>query len=143
MLADSEVIISATANQAINVEDLENARDGILLVSGGSKANEFDIAGIKSKAVSSSKLSPHLERFVMPWGRAVVVANDGKAVNFLKGGSPEEVMDVVFAEQVGCLDHFWLSNNSKGVVDELPAGKRDEIASKWNEMQGRWPFGMD
>lgn len=135
ILGESAILFSATARQSVKLETLKVARDGILLVSGGSKADEFDIVGIRKAAISSEGLSEHLTKYRLPWGKSCVVANDGKAVNFLKGGSPEEVMDIVFAEQFECVRHLAESNQPPRPVSELPATKRDKIAENWLKSQ--------
>lgn len=131
LLSSCDIVFSATASQSVSIELIENAKTGIMLVSGGSKANEFDVEGIRLNSIGSAELSPNLEKFDLRWGRTCVLANEGKAVNFLKGGSPEEVMDPVFAEQAECVRHILSANVATGSVGELPASARDKIAEIW------------
>lgn len=131
LLGSCDIVFSATATQSVSIELIKDAKTGIMLVSGGSKANEFDVEGIKLNSTESTRLSPNLEKFNLRWGGTCVLANDGKAVNFLKGGSPEEVMDPVFAEQAECVRHILAANLATGSVGELPAMARDRIAEVW------------
>ncbi len=135
LLAESDILFSATAGQSVTIDMIKGARDGIMFVSGGSRANEFDVPGIKAAATQSEELSRYLEKFTFPWGNACVLANKGKAVNFIKGGSPEEVMDVVFAEQARCLAEIVAGELSQGQVYELNTAARGELAEVWNKIQ--------
>lgn len=135
LLRDCDIVFSATATQSISVDMLKEARDGIMLVSGGSRANEFDVPGIESVAQACEELPGRLQKFTFPWGKSCVLANKGKAANFIKGGSPEEVMDVVFAEQAKCLSELAVGQLSPGRVHELSGGDRNGIASIWNAIQ--------
>lgn len=140
LLSESDILFSATAGQSVTIEMLKSAKDGIMLVSGGSRANEFDVAGIRSAATLVQTLPGNLEKFTFPWGKACVLANKGKAANFLKGGSPEEVMDVVFAEQARCLSALVQGELSRGKLHELSGGDRNEIAEIW--LRGQKVGGM-
>lgn len=135
LLQNSDILFSATAGQSVTVDMIQTAKDGIMLVSGGSRANEFDVPGIRAAATSCEQLPGNLEKFTFPWGRSCVLANKGKAANFLKGGSPEEVMDVVFAEQAMCLSELVHGELSHGRVHELSGADRNEVAEVWNNIQ--------
>ena len=140
VLEQSDIIFSATANQSISFEQMKFARDSILFVSGGSRANEFDVNGLISHSIERHQISNHIEEFTLPSKKRCMLANQGKAINFLKDGTPEEIMDLVFAELAESLRVLANSECCIGNINEVSAYKRDIIAKEWKVSQKKPMF---
>lgn len=134
-LAQASIVLSSTGGQAVSVEDLRVVKDAVVLLSAGSRTQEFDICGIRRLATHQARLTGLLERVVLPWGLQCLIANDGKAVNFLKDGTPEEIIDLVFAEAAESIRYLVQHQVSAGAVSELPGERRDQIAEIWLAQQ--------
>lgn len=98
LLESADIIFAATAAQALSLDQIEECKTDVVLVSGGSKDTEFDIAGLRKQAVRSEPVGDHLDRYHLSNSKAIVVANAGTAVNFTLPSLPEEILDLVFAE---------------------------------------------
>jgi adenosylhomocysteinase len=98
LLESADIIFAATAAQALSLEQIEECKTEVVLVSAGSKDSEFDVAGLRTEAVSSEAVGPYLHRYRLSNSKTIVVANDGTAVNFTLPSLPEEILDLVFAE---------------------------------------------
>jgi adenosylhomocysteinase len=98
LLESADIIYSATASQALRLEDIEECKSDVILVSAGSKDTEFDVAGLREQAVRREAIGDHLERFSLSNNKRIVVATAGTAVNFALPSLPEEILDLVFAE---------------------------------------------
>jgi adenosylhomocysteinase len=135
LLDSAQVIFSATGSQTVSVGDLISMnRSDVMLVSGGSRANEFDVEGIKELGRMTPR-SLDLSEYDLPNGKKVILANSGKAANFLKSGTPEEIMDIVFAELFSCIECIGEELGSLGLVNELSDERRGQIARRWLEFR--------
>lgn len=134
-LSQAGLVFSSTGGEAVIVDDLRAAGEAVVLFSAGSRTQEFDVNGIRRLASKQARLTDRLERIVLPWGLQCVVANNGKAVNFLKDGTPEEVMDLVFSEAAESIRYLVGQRVALGVVSELPGDRRDQIAASWLAQQ--------
>lgn len=131
LLGDCDIVFSATGSRAVDYADLADARDGLTLVSAGSKANEFDIETLKRLSTKGRRHDEAVQEYVTGFGRRVRTLCDGKAVNFHIQSCPEEVMDVVFAEQLACCLHLASAPRALGVLHELPDDLHRDIACLW------------
>jgi adenosylhomocysteinase len=134
LLNDTDLLFSATGTQAIKLDDIKNAKSGIMLISGGSKAQEFDIAGItsNSKDVNSTR---NIKTYQNKNKKLVSIVNEGKAVNFLKDGTPEEIMDLVFSEKVEAIRQIIEGDTSSVGVKEVLVSAKELICDKWLALQ--------
>ena len=92
----------------------------LTLVSAGSKANEFDIESLKAYSPHRVRHDDAVQEYGTVWGKRIRTLCDGRAVNFHIQSCPEEVMDVVFAEQLACCLHLAAQPRAVGVLHELP-----------------------
>lgn len=130
-LSKSHVVFSATGKQAVSFKQIEkHAIPGAVFVSGGSRANEFDVVSLESLERLEG-LSDHLASHVFPNGKTIHLVNNGKAANFLKSGTPEEVMDIVFAELFCCIERLAISNGGEHLLSQLDEMARQRIAKSW------------
>lgn len=135
LLNTSDIVISATGSQAINIADIQDAHDGIILASAGSKANELDMAGIRSRAKQIQHTSKMITEYVMHSGKTVHVLRNGAAVNFLIGSCPDETMDLVFAEMAEGCKRLVENNLDHHVIHEVSEAVRQQIATEWLNIQ--------
>jgi len=130
-LKSADLIFASTGGLALGLDQLAAAKSGVVLFSGGSRKQEFDVRRIAGLAKSHEKLTEELEEFTLPQNFKCIVANAGKAVNFLKDGTPEEVIDLVFAEIAESIRHVVTHDVLAGKLQELPSKRRDHIAGLW------------
>jgi len=104
LLRAADIILSATGSEAIygrpamSFEEIEDCKNGIILVSVGSKDTEFDVASLKRNALKKIDLGHYLERFEMPNSKDVILAKEGTAINFILPSMAVEILDLVFSE---------------------------------------------
>lgn len=134
-ISQTDILFSSTGKCAVSLDVLKHAKDNILLVSGGSRSNEFDIAGIKSDCINKKVISDYVKCFEISNGKKILIANEGKAVNFLKDGTPEAVMDLVFAEQVESIRSLLSGDLKCGVICQVSENSRKTISHFWMKNQ--------
>lgn len=135
LLNACDIVISATGTQAINIADMQDARDGIILASAGSKANELDMPGVRNRAKRVSHISKMITEYELPSGKNVHILRNGAAVNFLVGSCPDETMDLVFAEMAEGCKRLVENNLEHHVIHEVKDTIRQRIAAEWLALQ--------
>jgi adenosylhomocysteinase len=81
-------------------EILDQLSDNAVLVSVGSKDNEFDIQRLDELAAQKEQVHERVVRYTLPNKNVVHVIKDGTAVNFILPSIPVEILDLVFSEIV-------------------------------------------
>lgn len=137
VLAVADLVFSSTGGLAVGFLDLAHAKSGAVLLSAGSRTQEFDVLGLQASAVSRRLLTEKLEEFEISRGHTCVLANRGKPVNFLKDGTPEEIIDLVFAEIAACVRYLIENRVDSGRVNELSKEHRENVARVFLENQRR------
>lgn len=135
LLSTCDIVISSTGTQAINISDMQDARNGIIFASAGSKANELDMTGIRNRAKQTRHVSKMITEFVMPSGKTVHILRNGAAVNFLIGSCPDETMDLVFAEMAEGCKRLVETNLDLHTIHEVNEVVRQRIATQWLALQ--------
>ena len=125
LLASCEYLFSATATRAVDTEDRCHFRDGLTLVSVGSKANEFDVQGLIAAAEKRQLEHDGISLLQFAGGQSAKIVRMGKAINFRIQSCPDEVMDLVFAETLSCIN---------ALQDGLPVEKLNELSDKEQHM---------
>lgn len=138
LLRDSEIVISATGGTAIPVEDILEARNGVIFASAGSKLQEIDVINLKRVAVRSRRLSETLTEYELPTGKFAFVLCDGAAVNFLLGSCPDQTMDLVFAETIEATRMLMDRTLIPGKIHEVGQTARQDIAQSWLRLQDEY-----
>lgn len=130
-LGTTDIVVCATGNVAIGPAEFGHLRDGVLLASAGSRKQEIVLAELRSRAEAVRQLERAVTEYQLSDCRRILIANGGKAVNFMKDGTPEEVMDLVFAEIADGI--AWLAEQQRplGKLLELPDERRRDIADLW------------
>ena len=103
LLRHADIIFSATGSEAIygepamNFQEIEDCKNGVVLASVGSKNTEFDVASMERYAKCES-LNDYLAKYTLPNSKYVILANNGTAVNFVLPSIAREILDLVFSE---------------------------------------------
>jgi adenosylhomocysteinase len=88
------LLVTATGRQdAVSLEALEHARDGLVLVNAGHGGDEFDVDGIRKHSVGRDHVADQVARYKLENGRTLTILGDGHPLNIvLNSGSPEPVL---------------------------------------------------
>ncbi|HHO52992.1 MAG TPA: hypothetical protein ENK18_19475 [Deltaproteobacteria bacterium] len=116
-LERARILVTATGRRdAVTLEHLAHARDGLVLVNAGHGGDEIDVAGIQRSAVNRDHVAAQVARYQLETGNTVTVLGDGHPLNIvLNSGSPEPVL-LHFAVLGLALE--WLASEP-----DLPAGE--------------------
>lgn len=86
---------------ALSIDDiLDRVKNNAILVSVGSKNNEFDMERLVELAQYSKQLGHDTVRYKLPNDKVINVVKEGTAVNFILPSIPVGILDLVFAEIV-------------------------------------------
>ncbi|RJE89666.1 hypothetical protein D3P07_05355 [Paenibacillus sp. 1011MAR3C5] len=132
-LSKYDLIISATGQKAVDFETLSRLKQGVILVSGGSKDTEFDMKTLKSKAQSVEVINSEVKVykiFCESEVKEIIVLRDGTALNFREKSVPSEVIDLVYSEIVVCILTLLKQQRDPG-LHELSHAKWSTIAENW------------
>jgi len=127
-------VVSATGSMAISLSDMLSSSDGVVLASAGSKANEYDMAGLSSASINTVHVSKMITEYTLASKRRIRVLRNGAAVNFLLGSCPDQTMDLVFCETAEGCKRLVENNLEKHVIHEVGNVARQRIAREWLEL---------
>lgn len=113
----ADVVLTATGNRdVLTAEHFGLLRDGAVLGNAGHFDVEVDVAGLQALAVRVSRVRPHVDEYVLPDGRRLLLLAEGRLVNLSAAdGHPPAVMDVSFAVQALVLEHLATVDLEPGV----------------------------
>jgi adenosylhomocysteinase len=96
-----DVFITVTGNKhVLRSEHFARMKDGVILANSGHFDIEIDLASLNAEAVERRPVRDNLEEYVMPDGRRILVAAEGRLVNLgAAEGHPADVMDMSFTNQ--------------------------------------------
>lgn len=119
-----DVFITVTGNRhVIRMEHMEKMKDGALLANSGHFDHEIDVKGLAAAAKRMRAVRPSLQEYLLPDGRAIFVAGEGRLVNLAAAeGHPSEVMSLSFCGQALACEYI-VKNKGKlrpGVVTMPP-----------------------
>ena len=99
--AEGDIFITVTGNKhVLRMEHFDRMKDGALLANSGHFDVELDLTSLRAKAVERRDVRESLEEFVMPDGRRILLAAEGRLVNLgAAEGHPADVMDMSFSNQ--------------------------------------------
>lgn len=105
------IAVTCTGHEsAIPLDELMEARNGLVLINAGHGNNEIDVSGIQANSASVDQVSDHVVRYGLEDGPTVVLLAGGNPLNIVtNSGSPEPVL-LHFALLGLTLE--WLSNNN-------------------------------
>jgi adenosylhomocysteinase len=104
----ADFLITATGcRDVVTREDLENAKDGLLLANAGHFDVEIDKSALGSLSTSKRRVRDGIEAFTLSNGKHLYLLGEGRLVNLVLGdGHPIEIMDISFALQALTLRHI-------------------------------------
>jgi adenosylhomocysteinase len=102
LLATSEVIIGATGRTSITAKDMDNIKDGAILVSASSKDVEFTIHDFR-KLCMVEEVNDATDRFVAPSGKHFFLLNKGFPINFRDKSIIGTLVDMIYSELFLCM----------------------------------------
>ncbi len=90
----ANIIVTATGNRGVlQVQHLERARDGVVLLNAGHGGDEIDCAGLREAATRVDHIADQVVRYTLPNGPRVTLLGDGNPLNIVtNSGSPEPVL---------------------------------------------------
>jgi adenosylhomocysteinase len=93
-LTTAGIVVTATGRSgSITVDELKNARDGVVLLNAGHGGDEIDISAIARAADRVDNIAEQVVRYRIEGGPRVTVLADGHPLNIvLNNGSPEPVL---------------------------------------------------
>ncbi|HEM3633238.1 TPA: hypothetical protein U1C38_001066 [Streptococcus suis] len=143
LLPNMDIIFFATGNPngAFTVKDMNSCKNGVILVSGGSKNTEFDVTGLAEESVGKpSEISKYMLKYSIDAARDILILNNGTAVNFILPTLPTELLDIVFAEIVICACKILKHDRGKYSIGEIHSSgesSRNEVAKDWLTLSNR------
>lgn len=139
-LACCDVLLGATGQRSLTVEDLALARDGAIVASGSSKQVEIDVDGLLAGAESVD--DDGVVRTLRRAGRTIHLVRDGQPVNFHSGNALGPVVDLVYTELYACLQQVAAGGCAPG-LQELNDTRQQAIAEAWCRLHGGRRGGLD
>lgn len=93
-LGRATVVVTATGRPgALTVEQLSQARDGVVVLNAGHGNDEIDLAAIRAASDSVDHVADKVVRYRLPNGPSITVLADGNPLNIVtNSGSPEPVL---------------------------------------------------
>ena len=98
---EAGIVMTATGVRgSLPPEAIDRLPDGALLANAGGIDDEFDVPGLRSRALSFTEVRPGVEEIRLAEDRSVFVLGGGVVVNLSTAeGHPVEIMDLTFAVQ--------------------------------------------
>ncbi len=102
-----DIFVTVTGDiSVIRAEHFELMKDGAVLANSGHFDVEIEVARLRELAVSSRRIRPSVEEFVLPGGKRLFLLGEGRLVNLAAAeGHPASVMDMSFANQALCMEY--------------------------------------
>lgn len=127
-----DLFITVTGNlHVIRWEHCEAMKDGTVLANSGHFDCEIDLKTLESKARRKRRVRHYLDEYLMPSGKVLYVAGEGRLVNLASAeGHPSEVMSLSFLGQALACEYL-VKNRGKlaPTVITLPPEIDDYIAA--------------
>jgi adenosylhomocysteinase len=105
---EADIVVTATGGHGVvRAEHLANLKDGAILANSGHFDVEVDVAALRAMAVERRRVREHLEEYVLPSGKHVYLAAEGRLVGQAAAeASPAAIMDMSFANQALCTEYL-------------------------------------
>lgn len=96
-----DLFITVTGNlHVIRFEHMDAMKDGTVLANSGHFDCELDLKALESKSRRKRRVRHYLDEYLMPSGKILYVAGEGRLVNLASAeGHPSEVMSLSFLGQ--------------------------------------------
>lgn len=121
-----DIFITVTGNKhVLRGRHFERMKDGAIVANAGHFDIELDLVSLADMSNDKRQVRNNLDEFIMPDGRRILVAAEGRLVNLgAAEGHPADVMDMSFSNQA--LAAEWLVAN-EGKLDPGIYTLADEI----------------
>ncbi len=109
-----DLFITVTGNlQVIRWEHMDAMKDGTVLANSGHFDCELDLKALESKSRRKRRVRHYLDEYLMPSGKILYVAGEGRLVNLASAeGHPSEVMSLSFLGQALACEYL-VNNRGK------------------------------
>lgn len=126
----SDFIVTATGDKnVVDAPHLEVMKDGCVLANAGHFNVEVNIAALGRLAVARHRPREHVEEYRLGDGRRLRLLAEGRLVNLAAAeGHPSSVMDMSFANQALCAEHFVKHARLEAGVHDVPLEIDREVA---------------
>jgi adenosylhomocysteinase len=132
----ADVVVTVTGNKrVVAVEDLLDAKDGIILANAGHFDVEIDKEGLEKIAIKKERIRPHLDRYILKSKfinpKSVYLCAEGRIVNLVAAeGHPSTIMSMSFCNQALAAEYLVKNKGKlKPKVYTLPKEIDGSIAS--------------
>lgn len=130
--SEGDIFITVTGNKhVLRMEHFDRMKDGALLANSGHFDIELDLASLRAKSVGRNDIRKNLEEYVMPDGRRILLAAEGRLVNLgAAEGHPADVMDMSFSNQALAAEYLITNRDDLGAqIYTLPREIDEQVAS--------------
>jgi adenosylhomocysteinase len=128
---EGDIFITVTGNKhVLRPEHFAAMKDGALLANSGHFDIELDLASLRAEATERREIRENLEEFVLPDGRRILVAAEGRLVNLgAAEGHPADVMDMSFSNQALAAEYLIKNRDDlEPRIYTLPSEIDDQVA---------------
>ncbi|MBT8197422.1 MAG: adenosylhomocysteinase [Acidimicrobiia bacterium] len=117
--AAGDVFVTATGNiHVIREEHFAVMKSDAIVSNAGHFDVEIDLIALDGVATSTRRIRDNLDEYLMPDGRRILVAAEGRLVNLgAAEGHPADVMDMSFSDQA--LAAEWLFENAAELENDV------------------------
>ncbi len=138
-----DLFVTVTGDiHVITVAHMEKMKDAAVLANSGHFDCEIDLADLEKKAASKRRVRHYLDEYLMPSGKVIYVAGEGRLVNLASAeGHPSEVMSLSFCGQALACEYLVKNKGKmKATVITLPPDIDDFISRTQLHVMG---IGID
>jgi adenosylhomocysteinase len=130
----ADFVMTATGcRDSLPLSAIEELPDGAVLANAGGIDDEFDVAGLRERALEVREARPpHVREYVLEQDRSVFVVGDGVVVNLSAGeGHGAEIIDLSLGVQALAARHVLLHGDELGPGVHLLPAEVDEQLARW------------
>ena len=129
MLPEADLIIGATGQTSIRLDDMPHIKNGAILASASSKRLEFALDDFAKECVVE-EVSSLITKYTQRNDSIFYVLNDGKPVNFRDNSILGTILDMIYSELFVCMREVANKNFPAGLHHSPPA-VQNEVAKAW------------
>lgn len=109
-----DIFVTVTGDKhVISWENMQKMKSGAILANSGHFDVEIDVVSLEKNAKSKKKIRPFLDKYILPNGKFIYLAAEGRLVNLAAAeGHPSEVMSLSFCGQSLAVE-FGVKNKGK------------------------------
>lgn len=145
-LRHGRVIVGASGQRSLALDDIGHMSEGAVLVSASSKQVEFPVPELLSSATQNVEIAPGLTKLTFENGDNIVLVNEGFPANFESLSLPAFVSDLLFC-QISSAICCVTSGGMRPGLHTLGESEQEEIAKTWLNCyfpeQSSWPVTKD